>query len=54
MVSQSLKDGDQGEIRLMVSIPVRGSGKSKKYNSFGGAELANVSIPVRGSGKSKL
>ena len=53
MVSQS-----GGEITLpvepKVSIPVRGSGKSKQFSCLrqDGCWF-NVSIPVRGSGKSK-
>ncbi len=53
MVSQRFKNDDKTKTTL-VSIPVRGSGKSKLRKLLDQKFGSNVSIPVRGSGKSKF
>ncbi len=53
MVSQS-SIGMDLEASILVSIPVRGSGKSKFAVGEQIRSKIRVSIPVRGSGKSKF
>ena len=53
MVSQSRVEVGETADGTPVSIPVRGSGKSKIYSARQNKAGKRVSIPVRGSGKSK-
>ena len=53
MVSQRNDNSFDPSTGVRVSIPVRGSGKSKQYREKPGFQIFRVSIPVRGSGKSK-